>query len=52
MSAVSVTYILTAQEGFRLGTAIAYPAGAAVAAGLFVIYWVLLRRRQAHDPIS
>ena len=52
MSAVSVTYILTAQEGCRLGTAIAYPAGAAVAAGLFVVYCVLLRRRQAHDPIS
>ena len=30
MSAVSVTYILTAQEGFRLSTAIAYPVGAAV----------------------
>ena len=52
MSAVSVTYILTAQEGFRLGTAIAYPTGAAVAAGLFVVYCGLLRRRQANDPIS
>jgi carbon starvation protein CstA len=52
MSAVSVTYILVAQEGFRLGTAIAYPAGAAVAAGLFVVYSGLLRRRQANDPIS
>ena len=52
MSAVSVTYILVAQEGFRLGTAIAYPTGAAVAAGLFVVYCGLLRRRQANDPIS
>ena len=52
MSAVSVTYILTAQEGFRLGTAIAYPTGAAVAAGLFVVYCGPLRRRQANDPIS
>ena len=52
MSAVSVTYILVAQEGFRLGTAIAYPAGAAVAAGLFVVYSVLLRHRQAQNPIS
>ena len=52
MTAVSITYILTAQEGFRLSTAIAWPAGAAVAAGLFVVYCVRLRRRQAHDPIS
>ena len=33
------------QEGFRLGTAVAYPVGAAVAAGLFVLYLVLLNRK-------
>ena len=45
MSAVSVTYILAAQEGFRLSTAIAYPAGAAFAAILFIIYLVFLIKR-------
>ena len=45
MSAVSVTYILAAQEGFRLSTAIAYPVGAAFAAILFVIYLVFLIKR-------
>ena len=44
MSAVSTTYILTAQEGFRLSTRIAYPVGIAVAAGLFLVYCVQLRR--------
>ena len=46
MTAVSVTYIVTAQEGFRLSAAIAYPVGAGVAAALFVIYLVMLIR---HD---
>ena len=43
---MSTTYILTAQEGFRLSTSIAYPAGMAVALTLFVTYCVLLRRRK------
>ena len=38
MSAVSVTYILIAKEGFRLSTAIGYPAGITVASMLFLIY--------------
>ncbi len=42
MTAVSVTYILTAGEGFRLSTTIAYPVGAAAAAALFVVYLVKL----------
>lgn len=41
MSAVSSTYILTASEGFRLSTSIAYPIGALFALALFVIYIVL-----------
>ncbi len=45
MTAVSVTYILTAKEGFRLATAIAYPVGIAVAASLLVIYLISLIRR-------
>lgn len=45
MSAVCMTYILTAEEGFRLSTAIAYPAGAAFAAVLLGIYIVFLVRK-------
>ena len=41
MSAVSMTYILTSGEGFRLSTAIAYPVGGAFAGALFVLYIVL-----------
>ena len=42
MSAVSVTYILVAEEGFRLPKNIAYPAGLAAAAVLFTVYMVLI----------
>ena len=45
MSAVSMTYILMAEEGLRLSTAIAYPVGAAFAAILFIIYLVFLIKR-------
>lgn len=45
MSAVSMTYILTASEGFRLSTAIAYPVGIAFAVVLFSIYIVLWIRK-------
>ena len=38
MSAVSMTYILTASEGFRLSTAIAYPVGIGFATALFAVY--------------
>ncbi len=44
MSAVSVTYILMAPEGFRLGAGIAYPVGGAVAAALLCVYFVLMSR--------
>lgn len=40
MSAVSLTYILMAQEGFRLDKSIGYPVGFVFAAVLFVIYLV------------
>lgn len=57
ISAVSVTYILTASEGFRLGIRLSCILGAAVALGLFVLYLVLLRRagrsnRQGNDTLS
>ena len=38
MSAVSLTYILMADEGFGLSAGIAYPAGVVFAAALFFIY--------------
>lgn len=38
MSAVSITYILYADEGLRLGTGIAYPVGIAVAVLFALIY--------------
>ncbi|MCR4776019.1 MAG: carbon starvation protein A [Saccharofermentans sp.] len=44
MTAVSVTYILVAQEGFKLSTKFGYPAGIAAAATAFVIYAVILAK--------
>ena len=40
MSAVSLTYILMAGEGFGLSRTIAYPAGIVFAAGLFILFLV------------
>ena len=45
MSAVSLTYILMASEGFRLGAGIAYPAGIVFAMALFAAYLVLSKKR-------
>ena len=46
MSAVSITYILMAGEGFSLSAGIAYPAGAAVAAVLTAVYaWLAAKER-------
>ena len=50
MSAVSLTYILMAGEGFGLSATVAYPAGAAFAAALLITYAVLLRRRISANP--
>ena len=44
MSAVSMTYILMASEGFRLSAAIGYPAGIVFAAALFAVYLAAGRR--------
>lgn len=38
MTAVSVTYILIADEGFRIGLSVAYPAGILAAAAAFAIF--------------
>lgn len=44
MSAVSMTYILTADEGLRLSVNIAYPVGICFASVLFIVYVVLWAR--------
>ncbi len=46
MSAVTMTYILMAQEGFRLSAGIAYPAGLIFAAALLAAYLVFLFRKE------
>ncbi len=46
MSAVSMTYILMAGEGFGLSSTIAYPAGAAFAAILFAVYIVAVTKKR------
>lgn len=40
MTAVSVTYILMAPEGFRISAAAAYPLGAAAAAGMLIYCFI------------
>ena len=44
MSAVSMTYILMANEGFRLGAGIGYPVGCVFAVACFAFYVVKLNR--------
>ena len=44
MTAVSVTYILISNEGFRLDQTVSYVSGAAAAAVLLVVYLVFLIR--------
>ena len=52
MSAVSMTYILTASEGLRLSTSIAYPVGIVFAAALFAAYAVLWARFKKKETIQ
>jgi len=47
MSAVTLTYILMAKEGFRLSSQIAYPAGIIFAALLFILFLVKSSSRKA-----
>ena len=47
MSAVSVTYIIMAPEGFKLSSSIGYPVGIAFALILFIIYCYMLNRKKA-----
>ncbi len=46
MTAVSVTYILMAKEGFKLNSGIAYPTGIIAAAALYVIYIIAFRKAE------
>ncbi|KAF0225802.1 MAG: putative carbon starvation protein CstA [Erysipelotrichaceae bacterium] len=45
MSAVSVTYILQAAEGFKLATSISYPVGFVSALCLFGLFYVLILKK-------
>jgi len=47
MSAVSVTYILQAAEGFKLPTSISYPGGIAFAIACFALYMVRVGAKKA-----
>ncbi|MBQ9228698.1 MAG: carbon starvation protein A [Eubacterium sp.] len=47
MTAVSITYILMAQEGFRLNRTVSYIAGAAVAILFFIVYLTKLLHKEA-----
>lgn len=49
MSAVSVTYILMADEGLKIAKNIAYPIGTLAAGALAVFYFVLLIKRIKND---
>ncbi len=51
MTAVSVTYILVAKEGFKLTTGISYPIGIAIAAILFVIYVIVIARNKKPNEL-
>lgn len=51
MSAVSLTYIMMASEGFRLGQTVSYISGSIFAITLFVIYLVFLIRSQRKNKI-
>ncbi len=46
MTAVSVTYILISNEGFRLGKTVSYIVGAAAAVVLFAVYLAMLVRKK------
>ena len=51
MSAVSLTYILMANEGFGLSAAIAYPSGIVFAGVLFGAYAIMLRNHMGSTKV-
>ncbi|MBQ7600128.1 MAG: carbon starvation protein A [Clostridia bacterium] len=52
MTAVSVTYILMAEEGLRLESYIAYIIGSAIAVGVLLGYFVILTRKLVKEHRS
>ena len=50
MTGVSLTYILMAREGFRLGQTISYTAGAAAAAIMLAVYLIILLKHNRKKP--
>ena len=50
MSAVSLTYILMAEEGFGLPSGIGYPTGAAFATILIIVYIVMMKKHMEKRP--
>ncbi|MFA6939434.1 MAG: carbon starvation protein A [Clostridiaceae bacterium] len=49
MTAVSITYILMAPEGFKLATAISYPAGIAAAVAALAIFLIAASKKKASE---
>lgn len=45
MTAVSITYILVAPEGFKLATSTAYPVGIAAAVGVLVLFVTIAKKK-------
>lgn len=52
MTAVSVTYLAQAPEGFHLSTSVAYPIGIIVAALLFVLFMVKVPKESVDTDIE
>lgn len=52
MSAVSVTYLLQAPEGFRLPIAFAYPAGVIAALALLGVFLTVVFKRNLGQPVD
>ena len=52
MTAVSTTYILISQEGFRLNQTVSYIAGAAAAVFLFAFYTIMFIRKHSAKTIN
>ncbi|WP_102398710.1 carbon starvation CstA family protein [Haloimpatiens massiliensis] len=52
MTAVSITYILVAPEGFKMATSIAYPIGIAVAVASLAIFLVVANKKSKEANVQ
>jgi ABC-type transport system involved in cytochrome c biogenesis permease subunit len=52
MTAVSITYILVAPEGFKLASSIAYPVGLAAAVGALALFLVTANKKALTPKID